>query len=233
VADSDPAMRQSFQHSLGKLGHDVCVVASGRQMLELCRASPPDLLIVEMDLPDRDGVSAVQEVCAERPLPVILVSARDDAGLVERAQLACPLACLVKPIKEAELTAATTLAVRNFERAQALAREVADLRRSLEDRKVLERAEVVAARRLGLDLYETAARLRRLASDQNRKLAEVARMVLAAEEVFGAMEKDLGRGLPHHLPEAWGARRVPTRRHGPPVSARHGLHAARGPTTSA
>jgi response regulator NasT len=212
-------MREFFRQILGKLGHDVCAVGSGRDLGELCRASQPDLLIVEMDLPDQDGVTAVQEICAGRPLPVILMSARDDAGLVERAQLACPLAYLLKPIREAALKAVVTLAVRNFEQAQALAHEVAGLRRSLEDRKVVERAEVVASRRLGLDLYETAGRLRRLASDQNRKLVEVARAVLAAEEVFGAMERDLEQAL-RHLPDVTGPRRAPPRRHGPPLAAR-------------
>src|SRR5439155_18125433 len=97
-------------------------------------------------------------------------------------------ACLVKPVTAAQLAPGITLAVRHFEEAQALRRQVADLTRQLEERKVIERAKGVVVRRVAVNEAEAFVRMRRFASDRNLKLVEVARSVLAAEEVFGQLE---------------------------------------------
>jgi response regulator NasT len=70
-----------------------------------------------------------------------------------------------------------------------LSRDAANLRQALEDRKLVERAKGAVMRRLSLGEEEAFRRLQRRASDLNRKLTEVAQMVLAAEDVFRALEK--------------------------------------------
>src|SRR5258707_1187069 len=83
-----------------------------------------------------------------------------------------------------DLAPAIALARRHFDEMQALRRESADLRQALEDRKVIERAKEVVAHRVAIPEAEAYRRMRRLASNENRKLIEVARQLLAAEEVF-------------------------------------------------
>jgi hypothetical protein len=99
------------------------------------------------------------------------------------------LACLLKPVKEADLGAAIVVARRRFEEFESLRREAAQLRQALEDRKLIERAKGLVMRYAGLDEQEAFRRLRKLASDRNRKLVEVAQDILAAGEVFQQMEQ--------------------------------------------
>ena len=70
--------------------------------------------------------------------------------------------------------------MQRFEQFQALRREAADLRQALEDRKVIERAKGLLMKKAGLDEEEAFRRLQTLARDSNRKVVEVARMVLKA-----------------------------------------------------
>jgi response regulator NasT len=84
---------------------------------------------------------------------------------------------------------AVALATLRFRHFQALAREAADLRQALEDRKVIERAKGAIMRRLRVDKEEAFRRLRSHASEQDLKLVEVGRRILAAEEVFSQLDR--------------------------------------------
>jgi response regulator NasT len=190
VADDERDVRQFFQELLPHLGHEVVVVAeSGRQLIERCRSTRPDLVITDIKMPDMDGIDAAAEVNREGPVPVILVTAHQDTDLLARAEADYIMAYLSKPAKPIDLQAAINLAMLRFGHFQALRREAATLRQALEDRKTVERAKGVVMKRLRVDEPEAFRRLKKMASDHNRKLVEVAQTVLTAEEVFQALEK--------------------------------------------
>jgi response regulator NasT len=183
VADDELDMRDYFKKSLARLGHQVVAVAqTGRELVEQCRAVCPDLVITDVKMPDQDGIEAAVQIYRERPVPVILVSAYHDPELVERAGADHILGYLVKPIKQADLAPVIALAMRRFEQFEALRREAADLRQTLEDRKVIERAKGILMKRSALDEPEAFRRLQKLASEKSRKLIEIAQMILVAEE---------------------------------------------------
>jgi response regulator NasT len=190
VADDEPDMRDYFQKSLTRLGHQVVVVASnGRELVERCRAQKPDLVITDIKMPDMDGIDAAVQLYRHNIIPVILVSAYHDPALIERAEADHIQAFLVKPIKQADLEPAIVLAMRRFEQFEALRREAADLRQALDDRKIIERAKGVLMKRSQLDEPEAFRRLQKLASDKSRKLIDIANMILVAEEATQPQEK--------------------------------------------
>jgi response regulator NasT len=183
VADDEPDMREYFQKLLPRLGHQVVGTAeTGRDLINLCRAQQPDVVLTDIKMPDMDGIDAAVQLYRERPVPVILVSAFHDPELIARAEGDHILGYLVKPIKPADLGPTIALAVRRFEQFEALRQEAADLRQALEDRKVIERAKGILMRRSRLDEQEAFRRLQKLASEKSRKLADIAQMVLVAEE---------------------------------------------------
>jgi response regulator NasT len=190
VADDEPDMREYFQRLLPRLGHQVVgVAADGRQLIELCRTTQPDLVITDIKMPDMDGIDAADQIYRQRALPIILVSAYHDADLIARAEADHVLGYLVKPIKPADLEPTIALAMRRFEQFQTLQKEAADLRQALEDRKLIERAKGVIMRRARLDEQDAFRRLQKLASEKSRKLVDIANMILVAEEAAGPQEK--------------------------------------------
>jgi AmiR/NasT family two-component response regulator len=192
IAEDERDMREFFQTILPLLGHQVIVAAeTGKQLVERCRQARPDLVIADIRMPDMDGLEAARIICQEEPLPVILVTAHHDAQAIMRVETEteCILACLIKPIKPDDLEPAIALAMRRFQQFQALRREATDLRRALEDRKLIERAKGIVMKRLDIEEDIAYRRLRKLASDKNWKLAELGQKIVAADEVFQALER--------------------------------------------
>jgi two-component system, response regulator PdtaR len=186
VADDELDMRDYFQKILPILGHTVvAVAATGRELVEQCRTTRPDLAITDIKMPDMDGIDAAVQLYREGPIPVILVSAFHDADFIQRAEADHILAYLVKPIKQADLEPAIGIAMRRFEQFQALRKETSDLKQALEDRKSIEKAKGILMKKTGLDENDAFRRLQKLASDKNKKLVEIARIILTAEEAYG------------------------------------------------
>ena len=195
AADGDPAARCFYQEALPRLGHEVCVARTGPELVEQCRLLRPDLVLAALRLPGMDGITAADEICRERPTPVVLVADSYEPLWVARALgNDCILACLARPTGAAALGAALAVAVRRFERMESWRAEAAAARQALEDRKLVERAKGAIVRYTGLDEEEAYRRLRRVASDGNRRLPEAARDVLASAEVFRALEQADGAG---------------------------------------
>lgn len=188
IADDEPDMREYFQQVLPRLGHTVIAAArDGRELVELCRTTEPDLVITDIKMPEMDGIDAAVQIYQDRPIPVILVSAHQDASLIERAEMDHIMAYLVKPIKQGDLAPSIAIAVRRFEQFKTLRQEAADLRQALADRKVIEKAKGILMKKGGLDESEAFRRLQKLASDKNRKLVEIASVLITAEEAFQSL----------------------------------------------
>jgi response regulator NasT len=185
IADDEPDMRDYFQKILPALGHTVVGAAkTGKELLEHCLRLKPDLVITDIKMPDMDGIEAAVALYRDNPIPVILVSAYHDPELIARAEADHILAYLVKPIKTADLEPAIALAMRRFAQFQALRQEASDLRQALADRKIIERAKGILMKRAGLDEQDAFRRLQKLASEKNRKLIDIASMIVTADEAL-------------------------------------------------
>jgi two-component system, response regulator PdtaR len=183
IADDEPDMRDYFCKILPRLGHQVVATAqNGKELVEHCRTLRPELVITDIKMPDMDGIEAAGLIYREVPIPVVLVSAYHDADLIARAEADHIMGYLVKPIKQADLQPVIALALKRFEQFQELRREAADLRQALEDRKVIEKAKGILMKRASLDEPEAFRRLQKLASEKNRKLIDIAQMIVVAEE---------------------------------------------------
>ena len=185
VADDEPRMRHYYQDVLPLLGHQVVFAAqTGRELVDYCRNTRPDLIISDIKMPDLDGIEAIAEIGRGEPMPAILVSAYHDPDLIERTKGEQVLAYLVKPIKQADLEVAIGLAMQRFEEFQALRKEAGELRQALTDRKLIERAKGILMRRAGLDEEGAFRRLQKLARDHNQRLIDAAQQILRADEAF-------------------------------------------------
>ena len=190
VADDEPDMRDYFKKSLPRLGHQVLAAAqNGCELVEVCRSTSPYLVITDIKMPDMDGIEMSIEVNRTKQIPVILISAHHDAETRTRVAADHIMGYLIKPVSEPELKAAIAVAMTRFQHYMALVREAADLRQALDDRKIIEKAKGIVMRRLRVEEDEAFRRLRKHASDQNLRLVEVGRRVVAAEEIFHELER--------------------------------------------
>jgi len=150
--------------------------------LALVRRTSPDVAVCAVGLPDGDGVDAARNVI-DAGCPVVLFTSHTRQDLVDRARAAGVMSFLLKPLRSAELAPVIDLAVARF-------RETRELRRSLEDRKVIERAKGRLMARYHLSEDEAFHRLRRAAMDSRRPMVEIARALLVSESVASDVPTD-------------------------------------------
>lgn len=193
VADDDQDVRDFLERYLPILGHTVHSVArTGRELVDHCRINHPDMIIADVRMPDMDGLEAIEAINRFAHAPAILITGHSTPTAIEKARLLGVMSYLVKPVTESDLAPAIALANRQFGELHSLRRETVELRQALEERKIVERAKEVVAHRVGVPESEAFRRMRRTASNANHKLIEVAKQVLAAEEVFQLLDRENG-----------------------------------------
>lgn len=185
IADDEAIRVMTLRTQLRALGFEVVAEASnGREAVELAARCEPDLAILDIKMPELDGITAARHINAHRPIPVILLTAYSEPELVERANEAGVFAYLVKPVSEEDLLPTILLARARFEEFRLLQREVADLREALEARKVIERAKGILMKRLGISEAEAFRRMQVQSQKENKKLVEIARAIVTAHGVL-------------------------------------------------
>jgi len=182
VADDESLRVMSLKGQLESIGHRVIAeAANGREAVNLARELRPDLAILDIKMPEMDGIEAAQTITQERPIPIILLTAFSEKELAERAANANVAAYLMKPVSEQDLLPAIALAVSRFKEFQSLHHEVDDLRDALETRKLVERAKGILMRRLNLTEEEAFRRMQRRSQNENKKLGEIAEAIITAD----------------------------------------------------
>jgi AmiR/NasT family two-component response regulator len=185
VADDEREMREYLREILTYLGHEVVgAAADGQELVALCDAQRPELVISDVRMPDMDGIEAAKRLGSSAPVPIILVSAFHDGETIGRAEADHILAYLVKPIKANNLEPAIALVMRRFEQFQDLRREAATLKQALEDRKIIERAKGRLMQQAHLDEAEAYRRLQHAARSMQKKLVDAASLYLSMDDLL-------------------------------------------------
>ena len=126
VADDERDIRDYLQKALPRLGYEVVAVAcDGPELVEQCRAVCPDVVLTDVRMPGLTGVQAATKICEERPVPVILMSARFEDELTRCAEADHVMGYLGKPLARASLKPTIDLAVQRFGQRQEHAQPAA------------------------------------------------------------------------------------------------------------
>jgi two-component system alkaline phosphatase synthesis response regulator PhoP/OmpR family response regulator RpaB len=117
VVDDDKDIIQTIKGNLELDGYEVLTALDGRSCLELARSKRPDLIILDLNLPDIDGIKACQIIRREFDFPIIMLTARD--GLSDKV---LGLECgaddyIVKPFNFLELSARIKSILKRVERS--------------------------------------------------------------------------------------------------------------------
>jgi two-component system, response regulator PdtaR len=166
---------------LERAGFEVVAEArDGREAVALAAEHRPDLAVMDVKMPELDGIDAARQMLEQRQIPIVMLTAFSEAALVGRAVDAGVFGYLVKPFRESDLLPAIEAARARHAELQALRDEAGSLREALEARKLIERAKGLLMEKDGLSEGEAFARLRGASQQTGRPLREVAQAVCAA-----------------------------------------------------
>jgi AmiR/NasT family two-component response regulator len=184
VADDESIIRMDLREMLVGLGYLVVGEAGdGVTAVNIAREVRPDLVIMDIKMPEMDGIEAASVLTEERIAPVLLLTAFSQQELVRRAGEAGVVGYLVKPFGETDLAPAVEIAIARFKEFRTLEKEANDLRDTLETRKRVERAKGVLMQTQGLSEAEAFRRIQKLSMNSRKSMREVADAILLAHEV--------------------------------------------------
>jgi two-component system, response regulator PdtaR len=179
IAEDEALIRLDLAEMLREEGYDVVGEAGdGQEAVELAEKLNPDLVIMDVKMPRRDGIDAAAEIARKRIAPIVILTAFSQRDLVERARDAGAMAYLVKPFSITDLIPTIELAVSRFGEISALEQEVASLSDRLETRKLVERAKGVLQAKQGMSEPEAFKWIQRAAMDRRTTMKRVAEVVL-------------------------------------------------------
>jgi response regulator NasT len=179
IAEDEALIRLDLKEMLEEEGYEVVGEAGdGETAVKLAVGQRPDLVILDVKMPVLDGLSAAEQIAAERIAPVVILTAFSQRDLVERARDAGAMAYLVKPFTKADLVPAIAMAVSRFQETRALESEVASLRDRLEVRKLLDRAKGLLQSEHGLTEPEAFRWIQKTSMDRRVSMRDVAQAVL-------------------------------------------------------
>src|ERR1700727_2268966 len=118
VVDDEPQILRALRINLRARQYDVSIAASGAQALEEAAAHPPDLVILDLGLPDMDGVDVIGGLRGWTAVPIIVLSGRADSSDKGEALDAGADEYVTKPFGMDELLARMRAAVRRTPAAE-------------------------------------------------------------------------------------------------------------------
>jgi AmiR/NasT family two-component response regulator len=186
IAEDESLPRLELKDMLENLGYQVVGEAlDGRAAINLAREVRPDLVVMDIKMPELDGISAARILVEERISAVLLVSAYSDRDLVDGAKDAGVLGYVTKPFGEAQLVPALEVALARFREFLALEKDLGDARSALETRRAVDRAKGILMDRHGLKEEEAFRRIQKLSMDTRKSMKEVAEAILLARQAEG------------------------------------------------
>jgi two-component system, response regulator PdtaR len=179
IAEDEALIRLDLKEMLEEEGYEVSGEAGdGETAVKLAVDLRPDLVILDVKMPVLDGLSAAEQIAADRIAPVVILTAFSQRELVNRARDAGAMAYLVKPFTKADLVPAIEMAVSRFQELRALEAEVGSLRDRLEVRKLLDRAKGALQTEHGLSEPDAFRWIQKTSMDRRVSMREVAQAVL-------------------------------------------------------
>ena len=180
VAEDETIIRLDLVEMLTDAGYEVVAQAeNGAIAIEMAKKYQPDLAILDVKMPEVDGITAAEQIISISP--VLMLTAFSQRELVERARDAGVMAYVVKPFSIGDLIPAIEIAISRHRQMKSLEAEVADLYERLETRKIIDRAKGILMKAMNLSEPESFNWIQKTAMDRRISMKQVAQAIISPE----------------------------------------------------
>lgn len=179
VAEDESLIRMDIVEILRDNGFEVVGEAGdGETAVQLATELKPDLVVMDVKMPQLDGISAAERLAKNHVAPVVLLTAFSQKELVERASEAGAMAYVVKPFTPNDLLPAIEIALSRYQQIVTLEAEVADMVERFETRKLVDRAKGLLNEKMGLSEPEAFRWIQKASMDRRLTMHDVALAII-------------------------------------------------------
>lgn len=151
IADDEMIICMDLKEILEEAGHEVIgMAADGVEALKLVKEKKPDVAILDIQMPEIDGLQVAKLIAHDHIAPVVLLTAFGEEETIEKAKKSDVFGYVVKPAEERTLLPAIEIAVSQFQTKNEIVNKVKNMERELAARKVIERAKGLLMTNYGL-----------------------------------------------------------------------------------
>ena len=185
IAEDNSKTRLFLKTQLELLGFEVVdAVSNGQAAVDLVDELKPDLVIMDIKMPELDGIDAAKAITAKSPMPIILITGLSSDEMATKAVEAGGVAYPVKPVTKKQLEPAIKLAMARYEEFKSLKVEVDDLKDAIETRKLVERAKGILMKRCNISEDESFKLLQTHSQKEKKKMREIADTIISASKLI-------------------------------------------------
>jgi response regulator NasT len=177
IADDESIIRMGLRTMLTELGHTVYSAADGVEAVSLAQREDPDLALLDIRMPFRDGLEAAGEIVKNRPIPIIILTAYNDNALLDRAAQIPVQGYLIKPVKKDDLISTMRVALATHQDRRNLSAKVDELEEKLSSRKLIDRAKGILMRD-GMGEEEAYHHIQMAARSRRTTMSKIAQEII-------------------------------------------------------
>lgn len=179
VAEDEALIRLDLVELLEEHGYEIVGQASdGEEAVRLANELEPDLIVMDVKMPEMDGITAADKIAEDRICAVVMLTAFSQRDLIKRAKEAGAMAYVVKPFDASDVIPAIEIAMARFAEIRGVEDEVMDLEERLESRKIVDQAKGILQASLDLTAPEAFRWIQKTAMDLRKSMREVAQGVI-------------------------------------------------------
>ncbi len=179
IVDDESVLRQVLKAMVEECGYSVVAEgASGLDAVDICATGTVDLLIMDVDMPEMDGLEAATKIMSSAPIPILLVTGCYDHETIRNAIEAGVTTYLVKPVRLEDLEPAIEFTFSHALECKELREQVDELKGTLASRQVIEKAKGLLMVHNGINEAEAFARIRKMSMDKRVRMTEIAEAIV-------------------------------------------------------
>lgn len=183
IVDDVKDRREELKTILSSVTSKISEADNGAMAVLVSGEFRPDIILMDIKMPGLDGITACKKIMEANPVPVIFLTAgpdevKDFDSYMDELKGSGAFSYIMKPARKSEVLAQIIIAIENFKKVSDLRKENEDLKKYIEDRKIIGKAKKIMVQKEGISENDAHKRLQKMSMASGRPLVEIARAII-------------------------------------------------------
>ena len=179
IVDDESLIRMDLRDIIESCGHEVVAEGTnGVEALALCKKHKPDIILMDVKMPELDGIEAARQIGFHHEAPVVLLTSYSQQDLIDKARDSSVYGYLIKPVREEQLVPSLEMALGRYKSDAQLREKMAELEQSLEDRKIIQKGTGILMELYSISEVEAYNRIRTLSMNKQISIIETCNLII-------------------------------------------------------